>query len=308
MHTILGATGISGIELARHLPKYCEEIRIVSRNPRKINHTDHIFAADLLDVDQTRKAVEGSEVAYLTVGLPYNSKLWREKWPPLMKNVIDACSQTGAKLVFLDNIYPLGKVEGKMTEASPLKPASKKGEVRKEVDKLLLNAMEKGRLTGMIAKAADFYGPHAATSIFNRLALNNMIAGKKAQWIGRDDMVHSFTYTPDIGKAMALLGNTPSAFGQIWHLPTASPALTGKELIEIAAAKAGTEPKYSVLKKWMIQIAGLFNPEIREVPEMMYQNEYPYIFDSSKFEQAFDFTPTSYEQGIEETIKAYQTT
>ncbi len=307
MHTILGATGISGIELARHLPEYTQNIRIVSRNPRRINDTDQTFAADLLDQEQTLKAVEGSEVAYLTVGLPYNSRIWREKWPSIMKNVMEACAQSDTKLVFLDNIYPLGKVEEKMTEVSPLKPDSKKGEVRKEVAELLLNAMEEGRVTGMIVKAADFYGPHAGTSIFNKLVLDNMIAEKKAQWIGRDDMVHSFTYTPDMGKAMALLGNTPNAYGQIWHLPTASPALTGKELIEIAAEKIGIEPKYSVLKKWMVQMAGLFNSEIREVPEMMYQNEYPYVFDSSKFEQAFDFSPTPYEQGIEETVKAYQT-
>ena len=112
------------------------------------------------------------------------------------------------------------------------------------------------------------------------------------------------TYTPDAGKATAILGNTNSAYNQIWHLPTDKNVLTGKEFIELAAQAFGVEPKYTVLKKWMIQMVGMFVPVVEESIEMLYQNEYDYLFDSTKFEQAFNFTPTSYKDGIAETVKS----
>jgi len=112
------------------------------------------------------------------------------------------------------------------------------------------------------------------------------------------------TYTPDAGKATALLGNTNSAYNQIWHLPTDKNALTGKEFIETAAKAFGVELKFMVLKKWMIQMVGMFVPVVKESIEMLYQNEYDYLFDSTKFEKAFNFTPTNYQDGIAATVKS----
>jgi nucleoside-diphosphate-sugar epimerase len=112
------------------------------------------------------------------------------------------------------------------------------------------------------------------------------------------------TYTPDAGKATAILGNTPAAYNQIWHLPTDKNVLTGKEFIELAAKEFGVEPKFMVLKKWMIQMVGYFVPVVKESYEMLYQNEYDYLFDSTKFEKTFNFTPTSYQDGIAETVRS----
>lgn len=306
MHTILGSTGITGIELAKHVSEYTSNIRLVSRRPQKVNDSDELMAADLMDAEQTLLSIAGSEVVYLTVGLPYKIDVWQEKWPRIMRNVIDGCVVNEAKLLFLDNIYPLGKVEGNMTEDLPMNPTSKKGEVRKKVDMMMLDALGSGKLQGLIAKAADFYGPKATTSVLNKLVLDNLAQGKKAQWLGRDDIPHSFTYTPDIGKSMALLGQTSEALGQIWHLPTASPAPTGKDIFNILEKIMGQEIKYTVLKPWMVRLAGIFNSEIKEVVEMMYQNKYPYTFDSSKFENTFNFVPTSYEEGLTTALAAYQ--
>jgi nucleoside-diphosphate-sugar epimerase len=304
MQTILGSSGVIGKELAKALPKYTNKVRLVSRNPKKANESDELFKANLLNSDETMKAVEGSEVVYLTVGLEYDINVWRTQWPPLMKNVIDACKKINSKFVFFDNVYSYGRVDGWMTEDTPAKPDSKKGKVRAELNKMILNEVEQGNLKAIIAKAADFYGPETPLSFVNSMVFENFKKGKKAQWMLDVNKKHSFTYTPDAGKGTAILGNTESAYNQIWHLPTNKNVLSGKEFIELAAKARGVKPDYMVVKKWMIQMLGLFNKVIRESVEMLYQNDSDYLFDSTKFEKAFNFKPISYEEGIINTAKS----
>jgi nucleoside-diphosphate-sugar epimerase len=304
MQTILGADGAIGVELAKNLTQYGDKIRLVSRSPRKVNPTDEPFAADLRQARGTLEAVAGSTVAYLTVGLRYSLSVWRTTWPVVMRNVIDACKKHGTKLVFFDNVYVYGRVEGWMSEETPVRPASRKGEVRAEIAAMLMDEVRSGNLNALVARSADFYGPGAKTSVVNVLVFENLKKGKKARWLMNDRVKHSFTYTPDAGRATALLGNTETAFNQVWHLPTDRNALTGKEFIEEAARAFGVEPRYSVLGKGMLRLVGLFNGPVRENMEMLYQNDSDYLFDSSKFEKAFDFNPTPYEQGIKETVEA----
>ena len=301
MQTILGANGVIARELVKTLPQYTNEIRLVSRMPKKINKTDQVLSADLTNYEQTQKAVEGSEIVYLTAGLDYTIKTWQMKWPLIMQNVINSCKKHNAKLVFFDNVYMYGKVEGIMTENTPINPCSKKGEVRAKISGMLLDEVKQGNLKASIARAADFYGPRTATSFVNALVFDNLKKGKKAQWMANVNKVHSFTYTPDAGRATAILGNTPDAFNQVWHLPTHSNPLTGKEFIKMVAETYGVKPNYMVLGKFMMQFAGLFNSIARESVEMLYQYEADYIFDSSKFEKAFDFKPMSYTEGIKHT-------
>ena len=304
MQTILGAGGIIGKELAKSLPKYTDRIRLVSRNPKKVNLTDEIFSANLFDAGQTLQAVQGSEVVYLTAGLPYNIRTWQSQWPIIMKNVIDACNKNNAKLVFFDNVYSYGRVNGWMTENTSMNPSSRKGEVRKKIADMIMDEVGRGKLKAIIARAADFYGPNTPLSFVNVMVFDNFKEGKKAQWLINDKLKHSLTYTPDASKATAILGNTESAYNQVWHLPTDRNALTGKEFIEKVAAEFGVSPRYRVLPRWMVQMVGLFNVAVRESVEMLYQNDSDYLFDSSKFDKAFDFKATSYSQGIQETVKS----
>jgi nucleoside-diphosphate-sugar epimerase len=304
MQTILGAGGIIGKELAKSLPQYTDRIRLVSRNPKKINPTDETVSANLVDAEQISEAVRGSEVVYLTAGLPYNTQTWQSQWPLIMKNVIDACRKHNARLVFFDNVYSYGRVNGWMTENTPANPSSKKGEVRKKIADMILDEIERGNLQAIIARAADFYGPNTPLSFVNVMVFDNFKKSRKAQWLVNDKVKHSLTFTPDAGKATAILGNTESAYDQVWHLPTDRNALTGKEFIEKAAAEFGLEPRYMVLTRWMVQMAGFFNGIIRESVEMLYQNDSDYLFDSGKFNKAFDFKTTSYDQGIKETAQS----
>lgn len=304
MQTILGSTGIIGTELAKALTQYTDKIRLVSRNPKRVNPTDQLVIADLTNFNEVLTAVEGSEVVYLTAGLQYKINVWQTQWPLIMKNVIEACKTHKTKLVFFDNVYAYGLVKGWMKEDTLVNPSSKKGEVRAQIAQMIMSEVEKGHLDAIIARAADFYGPNTPLSFATVTVFHNLKKGKKAQWFLDADKKHSMTFTPDAGKATAVLGNTTSAYNQIWHLPTDKNVLTGKEFIELAAKAFGVEPKYMVLKKWMIQMVGMFVPVVKESIEMLYQNEYDYLFDSTKFERAFNFKPTSYQDGIMATAKS----
>lgn len=303
MQTILGSTGTIGNELAKILPQYTDKIRLVSRNPKKINENDELVSADLLNAEETMKAVEGSDIVYLTLGMKYDINVWQTQWPKLMRNVLDACKKNNSKFLFFDNIYIYGKVNGWITEDSPIKPDSEKGKVRAELHKMIMNEVEQGNMKAIIARAADFYGPNTPLGFVNILVFENFAKEKKAQWMIDVNKKHTFTYTPDAGKGTAILGNTESAYNQVWHLPTNKNVLTGKELIDLAAKAFGVKPEYTVLKKWMLQLVGLFVKEIKENNEMLYQNNSDYLFDSTKFEKTFNFQPTSYEEGIIETAK-----
>lgn len=299
MQTILGAGGVIGRGLAANLLSFTDQIRLVARNPKKVNESDSLFAADLSDRNQVMAAVEGSEVAYLTVGLPYDTAVWQTAWPEIMRNTIDACKEHGARLVFFDNVYMYDKDHlSPMTEDTPVNPPSKKGRVRAEIAQMLMDEVSTGNLTALIARAADFYGPGNDNSVLMIAVYDNFIKGKKANWLGSVNCRHSFTFTPDAGKATAILGNTEDAFNQIWHLPTAPNPLTGREWIEAFAREMNVQPKYQVAGQTLTRIIGLFNPMMKELSEMVYQYDREYVFDSAKFEKRFDFKPTSYKEGL----------
>jgi len=304
MQVILGSGGAIGNGLAKELLKYTHEIRLASRNPKKVNDSDKLLICDLTKPDEVDAAVKGCKVAYLTVGLKYTLETWGEQWPLIMKNVIDACKKHKTRLVFFDNIYMYHPDKlNPMTEETEVKPSSKKGQVRALIAQLVLDEIRTGKLEALIARAADFYGPGITNSVFNEVVFKNLKAGKKANWFCSLNYLHNFTFTPDAAKATALLGNTDSAYNQVWHLPTVSP-VTGKEWIEKTATELGVEAKTQVASKFIIQIMGIFNPIMKEFVEMLYQWNRDYNFDSSKFETVFKIKPTSIDEGISQIAKA----
>ncbi len=302
MQTILGANGTIGSVLARELMAYTDKLRLVSRNPVQANVTDELFPADLSDPTVVDKAVEGSDVVYLVVGFDYNIKVWEEKWPRLMRATIDACIRHKARLVFFDNVYSYDVAAiPHMTEESPLNPPSRKGSVRKQIAQMLMDEVKAGKLMALIARSADFYGPDNDKSFLNELVYKNLIKGKAANWFIDVYKKHSFTFTPDAAKATAILGNTDDAYNTVWHLPTDKNSLTVREYISLFSATLNVKDKVFVLPMWMIKVAGIIEPILREMPEMMYQYDRDYFFDSSKFEKRFGFKPTTYQDGIKIT-------
>jgi len=302
LQTILGSGGGIGTHLAKELSKYTTNIRLVSRNPESINQGDELFHADLTDPLQVDVAVQGSDIVYLTVGFEYNVRVWKEQWPKLMKNVIDACEKHHARLVFFDNIYSYDPdfLNG-MTEETPIRPISKKGEIRAQILKLLLDEMKSGRITALIARAADFIGPK--NSLSAEMIFKNFKKGKKANWLADINKVHNFTFTSDAAFATALLGNTPDAFGQTWHLPSDHTALTGKDWIELFAKEMKVKPGIMVVPVWMLGILGIFIPILKEFKEMAYQYNRDYLFISDKFEKKFGIKPTSPQESVKKTVQ-----
>lgn len=304
--TILGAGGVTANNLTDELLKRGEAVRLVSRSAKPYSGVTDVVAADLLNAQAVSEAVKGSEIVYLTAGLKYETAVWQRDWHILMQNAIDACKRHNAKLIFFDNVYSYGKVDGIMTESTPYNPSSKKGEIRAKIATQLMEEAKAGNLEAIIARAADFYGPATPLSILTAMIFENLAKGKTAQYLIRDDVRHSFTYTPDMGKALADLSSDPSVWNQIWHLPTANPALTGREIIELAAAELGAKPKTMILGKTMNRILGIFIPVLREMQEMLYQYEVDYHFDSTKFEKHFGWKPTPYTEGIKQTADFYR--
>lgn len=303
MQTILGSGGVIGQELAKNLVNFTDKIKLVARNPQKVNQTDILHPADLTISDQVDEAVKESKIVYLVAGFPYKTKVWREVWPKVMTNVIEACRKYNARLVFFDNVYMYGKVDGWMTEETPHNPISKKGEVRAKIATQLMDEVKAGNIKALIARAADFYGPNAWNTAVLPMVFEKLKNGKTAQWLVNETVKHSYTYTPDAGKATAYLGNSENAYQQIWHLPTHKDALTGKEFIEEVANCYKVDPKFMVLPKGMLKTYGLFNSLVRESIEMLYQVDYEYLFDSTKFENKF-FKPIDYKSGIQEVAKS----
>jgi nucleoside-diphosphate-sugar epimerase len=304
MQTILGANGVIARELSQRLAVSTNRIRQVSRTPQRVNSTDEIVAADLLNAQATAQAIAGSEVVYLVAGLKYDAATWQDQWPRVMRNVIDACKSHGSRLVFFDNVYAYGHVDGVMTEETAFNPNSRKGEVRAKIAKMLLDEMRRGDVQAMIVRAADFYGPGAVQSFPHATVFERVKSGKKPQWIGNAKAVHTFTFTPDAGHALAVLGQSANAYGHTWHVPTSKESLSGEGFVRLACELAGKPYGMQVAPRWMLRMMGLVMPLLRENDEMMYQFEYDYRFDSGKIEAAFGLTPTSYRQGIVATLGA----
>jgi len=306
MITILGAGGAIGNELIKLLAVKNQPFRLVGRNPKPTLGATETLAADLTDKDQTIRAVAGSSVVHLLVGLKYDHKVWQEVWPRVMSNTIEACKRAGAKLLFFDNVYMYGKVSGPMTEETPFNPCSKKGEIRAKIATTLINESKSGGLVAMIARSADFYGPDTRNGVPNLLVFEPFAKKQKASWLVNDSVPHSFTYTPDAAQSLVQLAERATAWNQTWHVPATPNPLTGKEFVALAAKELGVAPKHRVLSRPILRIAGWFDPLVAESYEMLYQSDSPYLFDSSKFTREFGFAGTPYADGIRTTAASFK--
>lgn len=300
MQTVLGANGQIANELVKELYKnYTQEIKLVSRNPKKINPTDQLFPANLMDAIATEKAIKGSEIVYFTVGLPMNSSLWEKQFPTIMRNVINACKKYNCKLVFFDNTYMYAKNSAPQTENSPFVPIGRKARVRAQVASMLIKEMENKQITAVICRAPEFYGPAKTQSITNTMIFNRIRRSKKPLVPLKDDTTRTLIWTPDASRAMALIGNTPNAFNQTWHLPCDMHPITYRTLIDMASDEFGKKVKYKVIKLWMFKIAALFSKKAKELEELLPRYKYDNIFVSEKFKTRFPkFRVTSYREAI----------
>ena len=305
LHTVLGATGAMGYAVLEELEVRKHKTRAVTNTSKVEGHeTVH---ANLLDLDATKKAIEGSTHVYLCIGLPYNRKIWKKEWPIIMQNVVDACIAHSARLIFLDNIYMYqNPLPNPFDEHSHLTKSTIKGTVRREVADIMIQAIQDGKLSGTIARSADFYGKRATNSVLYTSFLDRMLEGKNPLFITSPDHLHTYAYVHDNARAMILLGENEDCCGQVWHLPTGDP-ITTRELVKYYNKALGKKFKIKGMPGAMRIILSLFIPALREINEMIYQFNEDYVMNWEKFHWRFpDFKVTPYEESVKETVEWFK--
>ncbi|MGK3227449.1 NAD-dependent epimerase/dehydratase family protein [Enterobacter soli] len=301
MQTILGASGQIARELARELKRnYTDDLRLVSRHPQKVNDSDMTFAADLLDAQQTRNAVKGSDTVYFAAGLPPDSALWERQFPAMLINALEATRMAGAKFVYFDNTYMYPQSNAPQTEETRFAPRGRKGKVRAAMADQVLDEMKRAEIPVLIGRAPEFYGPGKTQSFTNALIFDKLKSGKQPRVPVRDDKLRTLIWTPDASRALAVLGNTPDAYGQSWHLPCCDDRLTYQQFVTLACDIFGQQADYSVISKLAFTAAGLVSKGAREIRELLPRYEFDNLFESAKFKQRFpDFAVTTYREGLE---------
>ena len=307
MQTVLGANGQIAQELTRYLhDDITEDIRLVSRNPVKLHDTDQLFAANLMDADATAEAVAGSDIAYLTVGLPIDSTLWEQQFPVMMANTIAACQKHGTKLVFFDNTYMYPRTSAPQVEDTTFQPVGRKALVRAQIANMLLDKMRDGSIEAVICRAPEFYGPGKTQSLTNSAVFDRIKQGKRPMIPVDAHTKRTLIWTPDASRGMGLIGNTPDAYGQTWHLPTDPERLTYAQMIDVASTVTGRLIRYTTVPETVFKIGGRFNPAVKEASELLPRYCVDNIFDSAKFATRFpDFKVTTYREGISKILNDY---
>jgi nucleoside-diphosphate-sugar epimerase len=300
MQTILGANGQIAVELARELRRaHTNDLRLVSRSPRKVDDADEIVPADLLDTERTARAVAGSEVVYFTAGLPARTELWEAQFPTMLRNALDAARATGAKFAYFDNTYMYPQDDRVQTEDTAFAPVGRKGRVRAEMATMVLEEMARGDIPVLIGRAPEFYGPGRTQGFTSSLVIDRLKAGKRPFVPVRDDRLRTLIWTPDASRALAALGNAADAYAQTWHLPVDEARPTYREFVAMAAEEFGMDARYTVIPRQVLSAVGVVSPQAREIRELLPRYAHDNTFDTAKFRTRFpEFDVTSYRDGL----------
>ncbi|HEX6303912.1 MAG TPA: NAD-dependent epimerase/dehydratase family protein [Anaerolineales bacterium] len=306
IHVIFGANGGLGQALVRQLVEQGKPVRAVTRSGQAAAPPGvELAQADVLDPAAALRASEGADVLYHAINVPYDR--WPDLLPPIMDNLIAAAASTNARLVYGDNLYMYGEVDGPLHEGLPYRPAGKKGQLRADLADGLIAAHEQGKIQAVLARSSDYVGPGATNTITSLQVIGPILKGKKAMWIGSLDAPHTISYVDDVARGLILLSEHDRALGQVWHIPASEP-LTGRRFIEMVCEHAGVQScDHGVYSRTIMRLVGIFSPMVREVLENLYQFERSFVLDVTKFAQAFGpFQTTPNPEAIATTIAWYR--
>jgi nucleoside-diphosphate-sugar epimerase len=300
VHVVVGA-GPLGLAVARELRRRQKPARIVTRGGRADAPGDAVvISADVSDPDQASGAFEGASVVYQCAAPRYSK--WPALLPALMDGVIEGASAGGARIVYGDNLYVYGRVQGPLTEDLPHRPVGANGRTRAQVAEALMAAHANGKVRSVIGRGSDFFGPHALNSTVGKRVFARLLAAKPAQVLGNPDVPHTVTFIDDFARALVTLGSRDEALGDVWHVPSAE-TVTIRQFVEMIAEKSGRPAKLSVTPSWLLAIGGVFNPDVRALREVLYQSQDPWVVDHSKFEGAFGPGATPHPEAIRTTLE-----
>lgn len=305
LHVVFGA-GAVGLAVTEELVRRGKRVRVVNRSgATNLPVGAGSVKADANDPRAAVQAAAGATVVYQCAQPEYTA--WPEQFPPLQASILEAAAAAGAKLIVADNLYMYGSVHGPISETTPQNATTRKGRVRKQMAEDVLTAHRSGKVRAALGRASNFYGPNCgAQGWFNDRVVPPMLAGKTVSLLGNIDLPHTFSYIEDFGKALIVLGEHDEALGQAWHIPNA-PTRTSRQVLEAFFAQAGLSPKIGSTPNLAVRALGLFNPTIREVAEMLYEFNEPFVVDHSKFERAFGNSALPEEEAIRQTIAWYRT-
>jgi nucleoside-diphosphate-sugar epimerase len=304
IHVVFG-TGPVGLAVMDELVRKGERVWMVNRSGRaSVPHGVEVVGGDATDPTFTREASDGASVVYFALNPPYNK--WPELFPPLQAGVLEGAASAGAKLIAMENLYMYGPTAGRpLTEDLPYAPNTRKGMVRATMSEELMEAHSSGNVRVAIGRASDYFGPRVLVSATGEQVFGRAVRGKSAQVAGDPDQPHTYTYVPDIGRGLAILGECEEALGQAWHLPSPE-TLTTREFVEMIFEEVGEPARIQAAPKILLRAMGLFNPGMREMIEMLYEFEEPFVVDHSKFEEAFGEHATLLKGAIGETVRWYR--
>jgi len=301
LQVVLGGSGGIGGAVVRELVARGLEVRSVSRHTSGTALEGVVpLAADVATAEGAAAACRGAAVVYHCVQPPYHR--WAEELPPVNREVAAAMAREGAKLVVADNLYMYGPISGSISEASPQQPSSAKGRVRKDLADALLAAHAAGRLRVAIGRAPDYYGPGGRNSIAGETLFGAAVAGRAVRWPASADQPRSFSYLPDLARALVTLGQSDAGDGRAWIVPSAPP-VTARELVERIRHELNRPVTLAVTSKLAMRVAGLRIPQARELVDIWYQFSGPFVADGSAFDAAFGaLGPTQHHQAVRETV------
>jgi nucleoside-diphosphate-sugar epimerase len=305
LHVVFG-TGAMGMSVMDALmQRGGRRVRMVNRSGRaSVPDGVEVLGGDATDEAFARGASEGASVVYFALNPPYDK--WPELFPPLQAGVLEGAASAGAKLVAMENLYMYGPTEGRpLTEDLPYAPNTRKGAVRARMSEELMEAHTSGKVRVAIGRASDAFGPRVLVSAAGEQVFGRAVEGKSAQLAGDPDQPHTYTYVPDIGKGLAILGEREEALGQAWHLPSPETPTT-RRFVELIFEEVGKPARVQATPKIVLRAIGLFNPGIRETIEMLYEFEEPFVVDHSKFEEAFGEHATPLREAIRGTVRWYR--
>jgi nucleoside-diphosphate-sugar epimerase len=306
LQVVFGA-GQVGRVLAALLVERGDPVRVVSRHrPAALAEAADWRAADASDRDAASDAAKGAAVIYQCLNAPYAQ--WPERFPPLQRGVLAAAERAGALLVSLENLYGYGPTGGRpMTEDMPLAATTVKGRTRVAMTAELLAAATAGRVRIAIGRASDFFGPGVTEgSTLGERVFGNALAGRRADFIGRTDLPHTYSYVPDIAAGLVTLGTDARAVGEVWHLPGPQ-TVTTQALMDLLAIQVGHQVGIRSVPKPAVRVLGLINPVMRGLAEMSYQLDEPFVLDTSKYESVFGAAGTPLAAAIAATVAWYRT-
>jgi nucleoside-diphosphate-sugar epimerase len=304
LHVVFG-TGPVGMSVMDELVREGGRVRMVNRRGRaSVPEGVEVVGGDATDEAFAREASEGASVVYFALNPPYDK--WPELFPPLQAGVLEGAASAGAKLIAMENLYMYGSTDGRqLTEDLPYAPNTRKGRVRARMSEELMEAHRSGRVRVAIGRASDFFGPRVLASAAGEQVFGRVVQGKSAQVAGDPDQPHTYTYAPDIGRGLVILGEREEALGEAWHLPSPE-TLTTRQFVEMIFEEVGKPARIQAAPKIVLRALGLFNPGMREMIEMLYEFEEPFVVDDSKFEQAFGEHATPLREAIGDTVRWFR--